>query len=54
MTDSNDDGKISFRDFKQSNLKDVFFTVASEEDINKIREYFSYEHFYVLYNQLAH
>lgn len=47
--DSNDDGKISFRDFKQSNLKDVFEQVSNEEDINKIREYFSYEHFYVLY-----
>lgn len=49
MVDSNDDGKITLRDFKLSNLKDVFFNVAAEEDINKIREYFSYEHFYVLY-----
>lgn len=49
MVDANDDGKITFRDFKRSNLKDVFFNVAAEEDINKIREYFSYEHFYVLY-----
>ena len=24
MVDSNDDGKISYRDFKKSNLKDVF------------------------------
>jgi len=47
--DINDDGKISFRDFKRSNLKDIFFNVAAEDDINKIREYFSYEHFYVLY-----
>lgn len=47
--DMNDDGKISFRDFKRSNLKDILFNVAAEEDINKIREYFSYEHFYVLY-----
>lgn len=45
----NDDGKISFRDFKRSNLKEILFTVAAEEDINKVREYFSYEHFYVLY-----
>ena len=49
MVDSNDDGKITFRDFKRSNLKEVLFNVAGEEDINKIREYFSYEHFYVLY-----
>lgn len=47
--DTNDDGRISFRDFKRSNLADVFFKVSEEEDINKIREYFSYEHFYVLY-----
>ena len=47
--DSNDDGKITWRDFKRSNLVDVFKSVAGEEDINKIREYFSYEHFYVLY-----
>ena len=38
MVDSNDDGKITLRDFKLSNLKDVFFTVAAEEDINKVRE----------------
>ncbi len=47
--DMNDDGRINFRDFKRSNLKEVLFNVASEEDINKVREYFSYEHFYVLY-----
>lgn len=47
--DANDDGKITFRDFKNSNLFDVLFQVASEEDINKVRQYFSYEHFYVLY-----
>jgi serine/threonine-protein phosphatase 2A regulatory subunit B'' len=47
--DMNDDGRINFRDFKRSNLKEILFNVASEEDINKVREYFSYEHFYVLY-----
>lgn len=47
--DSNDDSKINFRDFKRSNLIEIFKQVASEEDINKIRNYFSYEHFYVLY-----
>jgi serine/threonine-protein phosphatase 2A regulatory subunit B'' len=35
--DMNDDGKITYRDFKNSNLFDVFFTVAGEEDINKVR-----------------
>lgn len=28
LVDSNDDGKITYRDFKRSNLKDVFFNVA--------------------------
>ena len=27
----------------------VLQQVASEDDINKVRQYFSYEHFYVLY-----
>jgi len=47
--DVNDDGKITWRDFKNSDLFKIFGVVADEEDINKIREYFSYEHFYVLY-----
>lgn len=47
--DVNDDGRITFRDFKNSNLFSVLQTVATEDDINKIRAYFSYEHFYVLY-----
>ena len=47
--DTNDDGHITYRDFKNSDLTDILFTVASEEDINKVRQYFSYEHFYVLY-----
>lgn len=47
--DINDDGRISFREFKKSNLKQVLFQVCEEEDINRIRDYFSYEHFYVLY-----
>ena len=47
--DTNDDGQITFRDFKNSDLPNVLFKVAAEDDINQIREYFSYEHFYVLY-----
>mmetsp|Transcript_13646 Transcript_13646/g.9634 ORF Transcript_13646/g.9634 Transcript_13646/m.9634 type:complete len:225 (+) Transcript_13646:815-1489(+) len=47
--DYNDDGKITFRDFNNSNLYEIFQQVSDEEDINKIRQYFSYEHFYVLY-----
>lgn len=47
--DFNDDGKITYRDFKNSDLMEVLFQVEKEDDINKIRRYFSYEHFYVLY-----
>lgn len=49
ILDSNDDGKVAWRDFKQSNLMAVFFQVSNESDINVVRQYFSYEHFYVLY-----
>jgi serine/threonine-protein phosphatase 2A regulatory subunit B'' len=47
--DANDDGKITFRELKRSNFFDICLSVDEEEDINKIRDYFSYEHFYVLY-----
>jgi serine/threonine-protein phosphatase 2A regulatory subunit B'' len=47
--DLNDDGKITIRELKKSNLVQVFLILDEEEDINKIRDYFSYEHFYVLY-----
>lgn len=49
ILDSNDDGKITWRDFKNSNLMDTFVQVSNESDINVVRQYFSYEHFYVLY-----
>ncbi len=42
-------GKISLREVKRSKLVDIFMEVDEEIDINKIREFFSYEHFYVLY-----
>jgi serine/threonine-protein phosphatase 2A regulatory subunit B'' len=49
VCDLNDDGQLSYREFRKSNLLTVFKKVCEEPDINKIREYFSYEHFYVLY-----
>jgi serine/threonine-protein phosphatase 2A regulatory subunit B'' len=49
VIDTNDDGWISYRDFKKSNLMQTLKEVDEEDDINKIRDYFSYEHFYVLY-----
>lgn len=47
--DLNYDNKLSFREFVQSNISEVLNKVCDEPDINKIRDYFSYEHFYVLY-----
>lgn len=47
--DSNDDGRITWRDFKQSDLLATLFQVSAESDINVVRQFFSYEHFYVLY-----
>lgn len=47
--DLNDDRKITLRELKKSNLIQIFSKLDEEEDINKIRDYFSYEHFYVLY-----
>ena len=47
--DRADTGKISWRDYKQSNLFFTLNLVSNEEDINKVRDFFSYEHFYVIY-----
>ncbi|CAG9321413.1 unnamed protein product [Blepharisma stoltei] len=47
--DTNDEGKITFRELKRSKLMAVLLNLDTEEDINKIRDFFSYEHFYVLY-----
>lgn len=47
--DINCDNKLSYREFNQSNINSILNTVCTEPDINKIRDYFSYEHFYVLY-----
>jgi hypothetical protein len=40
---------IDGRQLRRSNLLDAFHTVDIEEDINMVNDYFSYEHFYVLY-----
>jgi len=38
--DKNDDGRISLREFKQSNLFDALKHLDSEEDINKVTQHF--------------
>jgi len=42
-------GRITERELRRSNLVDSFISVDEEEDINKVTDYFSYEHFYVLF-----
>jgi serine/threonine-protein phosphatase 2A regulatory subunit B'' len=46
--DPNDDGKLTLHDFKRSDLIEVIKQVC-DDDINNVRQYFSYEHFYVIY-----
>lgn len=49
MVNRKDDGQITWREFNISNFFEALYQVNNEEDINKVRNFFSYEHFYVLY-----
>lgn len=40
---------MTLRELKLSNLVDMLILLDSEPDINKINDFFSYEHFYVIY-----
>lgn len=42
-------GKISLKELRNSNLVEAFLHVDEDTDINRAVDYFSYEHFYVLY-----
>ncbi|XP_047738848.1 serine/threonine-protein phosphatase 2A regulatory subunit B'' subunit beta-like, partial [Hyalella azteca] len=42
-------GKITAAELRRSNLLSVISYLEDEEDINQITDYFSYEHFYVIY-----
>jgi len=42
-------GKITYKDLKKTNLVSTWNSLDTETDINKVRDFFSYEHFYVLY-----
>lgn len=42
-------GRISRRELKRSDLLSVLVELDSENDINRVHRYFSYEHFYVIY-----
>eukprot|EP00744_Colponema_vietnamica_P015632 GILI01021921.1.p2 GENE.GILI01021921.1~~GILI01021921.1.p2 ORF type:complete len:370 (-),score=139.45 GILI01021921.1:101-1210(-) len=47
--DRDDDGRLSLRDLRKGNLPQILLLTDTEEEINNIRDYLSYEHFYVLY-----
>ncbi|XP_039295661.1 uncharacterized protein LOC111055503 isoform X2 [Nilaparvata lugens] len=42
-------GQISLSELRRSDLLRVIELLESEEDINQVTQYFSYEHFYVIY-----
>ncbi|XP_026764215.2 uncharacterized protein LOC113522653 isoform X1 [Galleria mellonella] len=42
-------GRISIAELRRSNLLQVIQLLEDEEDINQVTQYFSYEHFYVIY-----
>ncbi|XP_023193145.1 serine/threonine-protein phosphatase 2A regulatory subunit B'' subunit beta isoform X1 [Xiphophorus maculatus] len=42
-------GKITFSELKKSNFLQNVALLEQEEDVNQLTEYFSYEHFYVIY-----
>jgi hypothetical protein len=44
---------VDARALRNSNVTAAFNTVDVEEDINQVANYFSYEHFYVLYWRVA-
>ena len=45
--------RITMRELKQSNFLDIMKQLDVEDDINKLNDYYSYEHFYVLYWYVA-
>lgn len=47
--DLDDNNKLNLSDVRKSNIYKSFMQVDEEEDINNVRDLFSYEHFYVLY-----
>uniref|UniRef100_A0A3P9NEK2 Protein phosphatase 2 regulatory subunit B''beta n=1 Tax=Poecilia reticulata TaxID=8081 RepID=A0A3P9NEK2_POERE len=42
-------GKITFSELRKSNFLQNVALLEQEEDVNQLTEYFSYEHFYVIY-----
>jgi len=49
MVNKSGNEQMTLRELKSSNLLQKLLELDEEEDINKIHDYFSYEHFYVLF-----
>jgi len=49
MANRKGDYKLTYREFKTSNILKSLFDIEVEPDINKNIDYFSYEDFYVIY-----
>ena len=47
--DRKQDKKITFREYKRANITSSLRDIEAEPDINKNRDFFSYEDFYVIY-----
>jgi serine/threonine-protein phosphatase 2A regulatory subunit B'' len=47
--DRDDDEKIRYRDFKNSKLMKAVVKLTQVEEVNSVRDFFIYEHFYVIY-----
>jgi serine/threonine-protein phosphatase 2A regulatory subunit B'' len=42
-------GRLTLRELRRGDLLEALEALDSEDDINKVLKYFSYEHFYVIY-----
>lgn len=49
MVDKNWNGRITASELRRSNFLETLALLERENDINRITDYFSYEHFYVIY-----
>eukprot|EP00484_Ammonia_sp_Unknown_P000972 CAMPEP_0197020774 /NCGR_PEP_ID=MMETSP1384-20130603/1667_1 /TAXON_ID=29189 /ORGANISM="Ammonia sp." /LENGTH=498 /DNA_ID=CAMNT_0042448463 /DNA_START=70 /DNA_END=1566 /DNA_ORIENTATION=+ len=49
--DTDEDGKIHLSELKKSNFMQILYSLDTETNINEIFDYFSYEHFYVIYHK---
>lgn len=49
MLDRTEKGVLTLADLKRGSLATAMSQLDTEEDINKVLRFFSYEHFYVMY-----